>query len=214
MQRVKKDILSFRKYGKVVLLGDFNASVGKAANDDDVIGNFGEDMYNASVNTLISFLRVVEMLACNGRQLVSEPQWTRLRPSLDKNTVIDYILKDEQLMAVSGNVLVDSTDIGCFDHFLVWMELGRVIKGGKKAKHVLRRWHLERFDLKWWYKVCRLPDNRYSKQLLSQEWEIKPRKGRQRKTWNRTIDDIFYSLSLDKGEILDHIEKGNSFFMA
>ena len=30
---------------------------------------------------------------------------------------------DEQLMAVS---VVDSTDIGCSDHFLVWMEIGRV----------------------------------------------------------------------------------------
>ena len=63
--------------------------------------------------------------------------------------------------------------------------------------------------MKWWYKVCRLPDNRYPKQLLSQEWEIKPRKGRQRKTW-RTIYNIFHSLSLDKGEILDDMHEGNS----
>ena len=63
----------------------------------------------------------------------------------------------------------------------------------------------DRAKLKWWYKVCRLPDNRYPKQLLSQEWEIKPRKGRQRKTWSRTIDDIFHSLSIDKGEILDDL---------
>ena len=31
-------------------------------------------------------------------------------------------------MAASGNVIVDSTDIGCSDHFLVWMEIGRVTK--------------------------------------------------------------------------------------
>ena len=30
-------------------------------------------------------------------------------------------------MAVSGNVIVDSTDIGCSDHLLVWMEIGRVL---------------------------------------------------------------------------------------
>ena len=68
----------------------------------------------------------------------------------------------------------------------------------------------DRAKLKWWYKVCRLPDNRYPKQLLSQEWEIKPRKGRQRKTWSRTIDNIFHALSLDKGEILDDMHEGNS----
>ena len=61
--------------------------------------------------------------------------------------------------------------------------------------------------MKWWYKVCRLPDNRYPKQLLSLEWEIKPRIDRQRKTWSRSIDDIFHSLSFDKDEILD---EGNS----
>ena len=47
-------------------------------------------------------------------------------------------------MAVSGNVHVDNTDIGCSDHFLVWMELGRTAKNFKKEKRVIRRWHLER----------------------------------------------------------------------
>ena len=52
----------------------------------------------------------------------------------------------------------------------------------------------DRVKMMWWYKVCRLLDNRYPMQLLSQEWEIKPHKGRQRKTWSRTIDDIFHSV--------------------
>ena len=72
-------------------------------------------------NKLLSLLHEVELVRCNGRQLVSEPEWTRVRPSLDQKSVIDYILMDEQLMAVSGN---DSTDIGCSDHLLVWMEIG------------------------------------------------------------------------------------------
>ena len=111
-----------------------------------MIGKFGEDTCNASGNKLISLLREVELVACNGRQLVSEPEWTRVRPSLDQKSVIDYILMDEQLMVVSGNVIVDSTDIGCSDHFLVWMEIGRVTKRVKKVKRVHRRWRLERFD--------------------------------------------------------------------
>ena len=102
-ERLKEDVLSFREKGKVVLLGDFNAKVGKVA-DDDVIGKFGEDMCNASGNKLISLLREVELVACNGRQLVSEPEWTRDRPSLDQKSVIDYILMDEQLMTVSGHI--------------------------------------------------------------------------------------------------------------
>ena len=52
----------------MVLLGDFNARVGKAADDDDVIGTFGEDTCNASGNNLISLLHEVELVACNGCQ--------------------------------------------------------------------------------------------------------------------------------------------------
>ena len=82
-----------------------------------MIGKFGEDTCNTSGNKLISLLHEVEL-----GQLVSEAEWTRVRPSLD------YILMDEQLLAVSGNLLVDSTDIVCSDHSLVWMELRRVTK--------------------------------------------------------------------------------------
>ena len=67
-ERLKEDVRTFREKGKVVLLGDFNARVGKVADDDDVIGKFGEDTCNASGNKLISLLREVELVACNGRQ--------------------------------------------------------------------------------------------------------------------------------------------------
>ena len=42
-----------------------------------------------------------------------EPEWTRVRPSLKQKSIIDYGITDAQLMAVSGNVHVDTTDIGC-----------------------------------------------------------------------------------------------------
>ena len=73
-------ILSFREKGRVVLLGDFNARVGRSVEVDDVIGMFGEDTCNASGNRLISFLNEVELVVCNGRKLVVEPEWTRVRP--------------------------------------------------------------------------------------------------------------------------------------
>ena len=112
---------------------------------DDVIGMFGEENCNASGNRLISFFNEVELVICNGRQLVAEPEWTRVRPSLNQRSVIDYIITDTQLMKESGVVQVDSTDIGESDHFLVWLELGRTTKCIKKGKRVIRRWHLDRF---------------------------------------------------------------------
>ena len=67
--------------GKVVLLRDFNARVGKSVELDDVIGMFGEDTCNASGNRLVSLLNEVEMVVCNGRKFMLEPEWTRVRPS-------------------------------------------------------------------------------------------------------------------------------------
>ena len=52
-----------------------------------------------------------------GRESVSEPQWTRVRPSLNHKSVIDYVVTDIHLMRESGSVQIDSTDIGASDHF-------------------------------------------------------------------------------------------------
>ena len=39
-----------------------------------------------------------------------------------------YIITDAQLSRESGDVHIDSTDIGMSHHFLVWLELGRTAK--------------------------------------------------------------------------------------
>ena len=116
---MKEDVLGFKPKGRVILLGDFNAGVGRSTDIYDVVGLFGEETCNASGNKLVSFLNEVELIICNGRQLVLEPEWTRVRPSLDQKSVIDFIVTDVELMRESGEVNVDSTDIGVSDHFLV-----------------------------------------------------------------------------------------------
>ena len=87
-ERLKEDVLSFREKEKVVLLGDFNARVRRSVQRDNVIGMFGEDMRNARGNKLLSFLNEVEVMICNGRKFVSEPEWTRVRPSLKQKSII------------------------------------------------------------------------------------------------------------------------------
>ena len=59
--------------------------------------------------------------------------------------------------------------------------------------------------------IATMPEDRFPKQLFSQEWNIKPHRGRQRKTWGRVIDDFFVFLGLDKAEWLEDIERGESF---
>ena len=56
----------------ILLLGDFNARLGNAADDDDVISNFGEDMCNTSGNKLISLLREVELVACKSWRYIQK----------------------------------------------------------------------------------------------------------------------------------------------
>ena len=53
---------------------------------------------------------------------------------------------------------------------------------------------------KWWYKVATMPEHRYSRKLFVQEWNVKPRRGRQRKYWCKVVDHLFSSLGLDKAE--------------
>ena len=144
---LKEDVLTFKQKGKIVLLGDFNARVGKSSEVDDVIGMFGEEICNASGNKLISFLNEVELVACNGRKLVVEPEWTRVRPSLKQKSIIDYIIIDGNSRKASGDVHVDSSDIGCSDHCLVWMELGRAYKLTKSRRRIIKKWCLDRFEV-------------------------------------------------------------------
>ena len=43
-----------------------------------------------------------------------------------------------------------------------------------------------------------MPEDGYPKQLFSREWETTPRRGRQRRAWDRVVDELFVSLGLDK----------------
>ena len=64
---------------------------------------FGEVFCNGNGNRLISLLNEVELVICNGRQLVSEPELTRVRPSLNQKSVIDYVLAvDEGVRCCAG----------------------------------------------------------------------------------------------------------------
>ena len=68
----------------------------------------------------------------------------------------------------------------------------------------------DRAKLKWWYQLATLPEDRYPKQLFNQEWNIKPLRGRQTKVWSRMVDDLFKSLDIDKGELLEDIKHEGS----
>ena len=68
----------------------------------------------------------------------------------------------------------------------------------------------DKAKLKWWYKLATMPEDRYPRQLFRQKWNIKARRGRQRKTWGRVVDDLFASLDINKDEWIEDIERGET----
>ena len=49
----------------------------------------------------------------------------------------------------------------------------------------------DKSKLKVWYKLASMSEDRYPR---SQDWDAKPRRGRQRKVWSRLVDNLFGSL--------------------
>ena len=60
----------------------------------------------------------------------------------------------------------------------------------------------DKAKLKWRYKLVSMPVRRYPRQLFNQGWKVKPHRGRQRKPWNKYVDELFDVLGLPKGELL------------
>ena len=144
---LEEDVCMFQSKGRVLLLGDFNARVGKSNDEDSVIGMFGESSCNSNGKLLIDMLENCNLVICNGRTKLTDPQWTRVQSRLGHKSIIDYIVTDKVLMNESSNIFVDRTDIGSSDHYLVWFELGRnFAKSRKKVKRILYKWRLDRLQ--------------------------------------------------------------------
>ena len=123
----------FKSKGRVLLLGDFNARLGKSSDVSEVVGMFGEDTCNSNGNLLIELLNNCDLMICNGRTLLCDPQWNRVQSRLGHKSIIDYIITAAALIKASSDVLVDRTGIGSSDHHLVWSELGRnLVRVGKE----------------------------------------------------------------------------------
>ena len=52
----------------------------------------------------------------------------------------------------------------------------------------------DKSKLKVWYKLASMSEDRYPRRVFCQDWDAKPRKGRQRKVWSRLVDNLFGSL--------------------
>ena len=73
------------------------------------------------------------------------------------------------------------------------------------------RGYRDKAKLKWWYKLGSMEGDRYPHKPFRQIWTIKPRRGDQRKSQSRVVDDPFSSLRLDKEEWVEDIQKGECY---
>ena len=117
------EILAFQEKGQVVVLGDFNARVGSAALNTDVIGRFGEIHTNASDQRLIQLLHGTGMYALKDRVPCRQPAWTQCRMSRSEQSILDCILGDTDCFARSPPVRVCPADV--LNHFLVHIVMSR-----------------------------------------------------------------------------------------
>ena len=83
----------------------------------------------------------------------------------------------------------------------------RQLEGGDMGLETLKS-RRDKAKLKWWYKLASMPVRRYPRQLFNQECKVKPRRGRQRKPWNKYVGELFETLELHEEELLDDIKKG------
>ena len=84
-------------------------------------------------------------MICNGRTVLSDPQWTRVQERLGQKSIIDYFINDQALMKKSSSVFVDKTDIGSSDHYLAWFELAKAFsRRSRKTKRIVYRWRIDK----------------------------------------------------------------------
>ena len=127
-----------------MLLGDFNARVGKGLDSDNVVGSFGEEVCNSNGTKLIELMQESDLVLWNNREFCIEPQWTRIMPSLGQHSIVDYVASDRHLVNCSSFVHVDFADIGSSDHLLLWVELGKVKKPRcDRKKRVIYQWRVD-----------------------------------------------------------------------
>ena len=72
---------------------------------------------------------------------MGEPEWSRVRPTLQQKSIINYSIIDESLMKASGDVQVVNMNISYSNHYLAyewnWNWVYRRGKFIKKRKSVL-----------------------------------------------------------------------------
>eukprot|EP00775_Hariotina_reticulata_P004854 gene4854-biopygen6608 len=149
--QLQQDMLHLSSQGSVVVVGDFNARVGRAAQPNTHIGMHGEsnDDVNGNGNLLISMLNSVDMYALNARTPPPTPDAHltymkhRANGEVMGKSLIDYIITTPDVAMPRGVAAGPTATVGrklvSTDHVPVFANIQRVL---------VRRTACEKFRLK------------------------------------------------------------------
>lgn len=140
-EALKDDVRRFFGKGEKVIVGDFNAWVGRAETDVDVVGPWGEERMNDNGRRLRELLKEFDMVALNNRVEQEGVQYTREKGGSQSCT--DYILAERTRLGGVSRMRVDKTEMST-DHHLIWVELqgNRGRDRGSVKKEILK-WRVE-----------------------------------------------------------------------
>jgi hypothetical protein len=153
LAKLQADTILYSGCGEVVLLGDFNARVGRAREEYERVGRFGEEHSNSRGQQLISLLDATDLYIMNGRRQSVEVEWTRVRhlqqgagAGTTQRSVLDYALASANVLATSWkgeSLQVLPYDTPGLDHNLLEMDLntwGRARRRARRARQQTTYW--------------------------------------------------------------------------
>ncbi len=106
LNALRTDTRRFSELGEVVLLGDFNARVGRAGGEGERVGCYGEERRDSRGKMLIDFLEAADLYILNGRRPCEEPEWTREQrvsrgaaAGTTQLSILDYVMANADSLA-------------------------------------------------------------------------------------------------------------------
>lgn len=131
-QTLEEQVIKAKEHGKTILVGDFNAKVGR----HNRVGPFSPTHQSANGKLLLEMMDRLNMWCTNGRQ-DSRPERHLTRFSPESSSMIDLIWVEEELFSTDAEAIV-GPNCGS-DHQLVWTNL---VGTRPKAREPKYKWRI------------------------------------------------------------------------
>lgn len=167
---LESNIHEAKNHGKVILVGDFNAKIGRIG---DRVGPFGADSVSSNGKKLLQMMTRTDLWCLNGRQ-VSSRRSHSTHFGTGQESMIDLIMVDHSLVHPDMEAIVSPYNCGS-DHQLVWSSIANAITPKEKSNLNPRlRWRLHL-----------LPTRTITKE------EIQEEERQDRNSLNQTVGRVF-----------------------